>query len=167
MILPFSTQLNGKPTYFVEKIWAGIDKHNLSPLERLEHIDRLYFEVHGITPFDYETDFAPKLTTIREDKNDRWHAGMMIDFFINNRMPNMFRFAPRLPCKATQEIFMTYYQGRFEISVDERQLVLHEIDELVKNDGFANWDDFQDYFMPQMTNGVLKRKLIHWTDLRY
>ena len=23
MILPFSTQINGKPTYFIEKIWQG------------------------------------------------------------------------------------------------------------------------------------------------
>lgn len=29
MTLPFSTQINGKPNYFIEKIWLGLTKIKL------------------------------------------------------------------------------------------------------------------------------------------
>lgn len=164
MILPFSTQLNGKPTHFVSKIIKGLEPFSASESDKQiirEALDFGYFD------FDTYDNVSPKIHTIREDVTDRWQAGVMIDFFINNRRPDMFRFAPRLPCTETQEIFMTLIQGRFEVSVDDRQLCLGELEKLALNDGFESFDDFRDYFISQMTDGVFKGKLIHWTDKRY
>ena len=98
MLLPFSTNINNKPTYFVEKIWAGFALNQIDTSGvRLEHIDMAYYEVFGDSPFDYESDFKPKLHTIRRDAHNRWKQGMLIDYFINARKKNMFRFTPRIP----------------------------------------------------------------------
>ncbi|MHC6199210.1 hypothetical protein [Elizabethkingia miricola] len=78
MLLPFSTNINNKPTYFVEKIWAGFALNQIDTSGvRLEHIDRAYYEIFGDSPFDYESDFKPKLHTIRRDVHDRWKQGML------------------------------------------------------------------------------------------
>jgi len=53
MLLPFSTNINNKPTYFVEKIWAGFTLNQIDTSGvRLEHIDRSYYETFGDSPFD-------------------------------------------------------------------------------------------------------------------
>ena len=105
MILPFSTQLNGKPTYFVEKIHACLESQKLLYRgENLETFDRRYFELFTHSPFDYINYFNEKKHTIREDKKNRWKAGTKIDFFINVRQKNMFRFAPVLPVVSIQKI---------------------------------------------------------------
>jgi len=77
----FKTEINGKPTYFVEKIWAIVQfrfsettihgKRYLMPSEYFECLDR---------GFQNMLPFKPKLHTFRKDKNNRWYAGMMIDF---------------------------------------------------------------------------------------
>lgn len=86
MLLPFSININNKPTYFVEKIWAGFALNQIDTSGiKLEHIDRAYYEVFGDSPFDYESDFKPKLHTIRKDVHNRWKEGMLIEYFINAR----------------------------------------------------------------------------------
>ena len=47
MILPFSTQLNGKPTYFMEKIQAGLVQE-----QRFKELNVLDFEPENFD-FDY------------------------------------------------------------------------------------------------------------------
>ena len=166
MILPFSTQLNGKPTYFVEKIQAGLVQE-----QRFKEFNILDFEPENFD-FDYFLNCIPKIHTIREDKNDRWKAGTKIDFFINCRQPSMFRFAPVLPVVSVQEVLMTYYHSDIiQISVDGRELFSYiERTEFAINDGFDSWEDFFNYFYPKIKaspQDAYKPKLIHWTDLKY
>jgi len=168
MILPFSTQMNSKPTYFVEKIWETILQKGI----QIKMIDFIEFG-RKVLPKNYIVGtHKPKLHTIREDKADRWQPGTKIDFFINCRQKNMFRFAPVLPVVSTQEVFMTYaWNDVIEISIDGRELFGYiERLEFAKNDGFDNWEDFFNYFYPRIKADPkehFKGKIIHWTDLRY
>jgi len=168
MILGFSTQLNGKPTYFVEKIHKGF---RLMELIMKAGIDP---SIHYPPNYAYvaKDKLAHKIHTIREDKTNRWKAGMIIDFFINVRTKKMFRFAPKIPVVRVQRVFMTYaWADIIEISINGRQLhEQSEILEFVHNDGFDNWEDFFNYFYPKIMkseNEEYHAKLIHWTDLKY
>lgn len=167
MILGFSTQLNGKPTYFVEKIHSGLLQNDL-----LQGFD-LGFE-HEFN-LDKLCSSKPKLHTMREDATDRWHAGMMIDFFINCRQKNMFRFAPVLPVVSVQKVTIKYHTNTFLVHIDgklfffgNRDFTVNEFEnykgmlQLAQNDGFDTIEDFFAYFNEDFTG-----KIIHWTDLRY
>jgi len=166
MILSFSTQLNGKPTYFVERIWASF------PNEDPFNIDLFYLEAKktGKYTFEDQVDRHPKIHSIREDKNNRWKVGMMIDFFINNRTKNVFCFAPRIQVLSTQRVFMTYLPhlgNGFEMSIDGTYCCDSTIHKLALNDGFDSVQDFQNYFISQMKDGEFSGKIIHWTDFKY
>lgn len=173
MILPFSTKINGKPTYFVEMILKGLYteadiKQNLVfGLDVSKHVTSyaLFVNEDKKKLHDRVSCIKPKLHTIREDKNNRWQPGTMIDFFINARTKNMFRFAPRIPLVSLQTIeiktsfeFMTDY----EIVIDGRSLSLDEQVDLAHYDGFNTLYDFYVYF-----KDGFQGKLIHWTDKRY
>ena len=167
MILPFSTKINGKETFFVEKIQVAL---------RLPFFkDSVGFHEGFVPPnfnFYVKSKCKPKLHTLRDDINDRWHAGIMIDYFINVRQKNMFRFAPKVPVVSTQEVFMTYaFNDVIEITIGDKYLMSYtERLEFAINDGFDNWEDFFNYFYPKIKAApgeLYKPKLIHWTDLRY
>lgn len=161
MILAFSTQINSKPTYFVEKINRGL----------------LINQIHKDFEFDcdkYPIDlfnlnkYEPKIHTIREDKTDRWKAGMKIDFFINVRTKDMFRFAPVLPVVSVQNFEVEklcdtgeWYKD-FIVLVDNVYQEVDEIKQIAQNDGFDTVEDFFEYF-----NKDFKGKIIHWTDKKY
>ena len=165
MNLGFMTKwANGEPTYFVEKIWAGLRKENLST--RSEQIS--YSK--NLKKFIYLGGFEPKIHTIREDKSNRWKVGNKIHFVINNRQPNRFQFAPVIECTGVQEIeidnydeykFGVYSEIR-EVKIDGRLLSDSETYILARNDGFNSVTDFFDYF-PDGFQG----KIIHWTNKRY
>ncbi|ATC35589.1 hypothetical protein [Elizabethkingia anophelis] len=184
MLLPFSTNINNKPTYFVEKIWAGFALNQIDTSGvRLEHIDRAYYETFGDSPFDYESDFKSKLHTIRRDVHNRWKQGMLIDYFINARKKNMFRFAPRIPMISSQEIFMTRKGSDLEITIskydsyiggDDFYLYYDAKKILAQNDGFDNYFDFVQYFSEviekngdETGNYWFNGKILHWTNLKY
>jgi hypothetical protein len=163
MILPFSTQLNGKPTYFVERIHKGIrENYMLAPVDPSVHYPPNY-------NFVAKDKLPAKLHTIREDKNDRWNVGTKIDFFINARQKNMFRFAPVLPVVSVQKVFMTYaFNDVIEISVNDKYI--NDVLAFAKNDGFDKWEDFFNFFYPKIMENpeqFYKAKLIHWTDFKY
>ncbi|MDN3673096.1 hypothetical protein QWY99_08555 [Flavobacterium branchiarum] len=167
MILGFSTKINNKPTCFVERIHQAL---------RLPFFkDSVPFNSqHCNKDFDYVMFplLRPKLHTIREDKNDRWKSGMKIDFFINVRQKDMFRFAPVMKVVSVQDVYMSYRSNDvIQISVDDKELfVFSERLEFAQNDGFDTWEDFFDYFYPQIKatpDNFLKMKLIHWTDKKY
>lgn len=176
MILPFSTQLNGNPTYFIEKIWEGLlrtvfkeDKEYISNLNAHEE----QFGKHwDFLPEESERMTNPKIHTIREDKKERWKPGTKIDFFINCRQKNMFRFAPVLPVVSVQKVQIVYYHNRETLTldlpqkkgviIDDEPLMRSEIEQLALNDGFDTIEDFFAYF-----NEDFIGKIIHWTDLRY
>jgi hypothetical protein len=162
MILPFSTQLKGEPTYFVEKIHKSLkstyfnDSVGFSPAHVPKDFDFIMFPL-----------LEPKHHTIREDKNDRWTPGTKIDFFINCRQKNMFRFAPVLPVVSVQKVEIVYDKvfGKTlypEILIDNVKLHPMKLEELAQNDGFNTIKDFFAYFNEDFTG-----KLIHWTDLKY
>ena len=167
MILGFSTQINNRPTYFVEKIQTAL---------RLPYFkDSVGFHEGFVPPnfnFYVKSKCKPKLHTIREDKTDRWHAGTKIDFFINVRKKDMFRFAPVMPVVSTQKVEILY-KGLFKAVIIDNDLFYTDCDnnlgegkkrmlELAQNDGFDSMEDFFEYF-----NEDFKGKIIHWTDLKY
>ena len=188
MILPFSTQLNGKPTLFIEKIWEGFFRNDFFDGKDTEFIK--YFDLHrekfgkvwDELPADTRLE-APKIHTIRKDEKDRWKPGKMIDFFINNRSKNAFRFAPRIPVVLTQDIFMSRRGSMLEISIakprsyiggEDFMLNAGQQELLAKNDGFDNYDDFRNYFISVIEeNGKVtghhwfSGKIIHWTNFKY
>lgn len=174
MILGFSTQLKGKPTYFVEKIWEGLLRDvipvDLAYVDRLESHEKRFGKRWDYLPEEMERMTNPKIHTIREDIKDRWKAGTKIDFFINCRQKDMFRFAPVLPVVSVQKVHIKYkpesvFFARYypaDVYVDERFLAVHEIAAFAQNDGFDTVEDFFAYFNKDFTG-----KLIHWTDKRY
>lgn len=193
MILPFSTKIDGKPTYFAEKILIGLlvkklvpenDFNSLCP--RFVVIPTADKIIHRVS-FDYTIDHKPKLHTIREDKNDRWRVGTKINFYINARQKNMYRFAPVLPVVSTQKIEFIWkdntenltclgmsYDKTCTIIIDNRFFgdvlllkgtVVSGSDNLprfAQNDGFDTLQDLLDYFNTDFTG-----KIIHWTNLKY
>jgi hypothetical protein len=168
MILPFSTKLNGKPTYFVEKIHKSFRIHEVNMKAAIDP------SIHYTADYNFiaKDKLPAKLHTIREDKNDRWKPGTKIDFFINCRQKNMFRFAPVLQVVSVEEVYMSYkFNDVIEISVGEKLLFGHdERLQFAQNDGFDTWEDFFNYFyllIKAAANNFLKMKLIHWTDLKY
>lgn len=168
MILSFRTKINGKPNYFVEKIIAGLYRQGLiNGVEGKRAIKEYFRLVQEPEPKMVFYQGYPKIHTIREDKSDRWQEGKIIDFFINNRTKNAFRFAPRLPVISTQTIFMSKdYDGGMVISIDAKILDDRDKERLAINDGFENYQAFHDYFYPQL-NDNFTGKIIHWTDFRY
>lgn len=166
MTLGFSIKIKGKPTYFVEKIWRGLNlgiggyqvefekrRDWLIKLNKLKHVSK-------------NADIS-KIHTIREDKRNRWKVGNDIHFVINNRTKNRFQFAPVLKVKSIQKIFIHVDKGlssglyRF-VKIDNRQLSNQEIEDLAINDGFENIKDFFDWF-----NEDFEGKIIHWTNYTY
>lgn len=174
MILPFSTQLNGKPTYFVEKIWEGLlrtfFKDDKEYIAHLNAYEKQFGKHWDYLPEEDKRMTNPKLHTIREDATDRWKPGTKIDFFINCRQKDMFRFAPVLPVVSLQKVHIMYKPESVffartypaDVYIDERRLEVNEIPELAQNDGFSTVNDFFAYFNEDFTG-----KLIHWTILRY
>lgn len=93
MILPFSIQLNGKPTYFVEKILKSFNDRQMTEAD--EDMVKNLVNHNAIDLNHYEL-VQPKIHSIRDDVHKRWRKDVMIDFFINTRKPNMMRFAKPL-----------------------------------------------------------------------
>jgi hypothetical protein len=175
MILSFKTKIENKPTYFIEKIWQSIIENYKTANKYFP--PQLYYECldKGFLNMNF---FEPKLHTIREDKNNRWKAGNKIDFFINARQKNMFRFAPVLPVVSIQEVEMIWFDEEIRLvniyidgecyvqnygiefnSSNQRQ---ERMEQLAKNDGFDSVEDFLNYFNTDFTG-----KIIHWTDFKY
>lgn len=170
MILPFATKLhNGlvyKRTYFIEKIWKSIEQSK-PELERLRAEYAKAYEEKFDCLWDgslTKPDLMPKPHTIREDAKDRWHPGKLIHMVVFNRTKNQFQFAPVLVCTAVQKFEITAETNDVppQVYIDGRWLVIDEIEQLAKNDGFETVDEFFKYFNKDFTG-----KIIHWTDLRY
>lgn len=172
MILAFSTELNGKLTVFIEKIWEGFFRHNFfdgKDIEFNKYLDehkkkfgKLWDELPEETRLEY-----PKIHTIRKDSKNRWKPGLMIDFLINSRTKDAFRFAPRVPVVSVQTIVISNSANGFRVSIGGEYQERSKVYRLAKNDGFDYIEDFENYFISQMENGFYSGKIIHWTKYRY
>ena len=179
MILPFSQQINGKETLFPERILKGLLEYyerRESPMT-LEIVECIYDygAFDGYLTCDdclatVDQQFA-KVHSMREDKKNRWKAGILIDFFINVRQKNMYRFAPKIHVVSTQEIEIRYTKKKEpRIFIDGKMFYTsnfsrsHDIKMLhfAHADGFDSVEEFFDYFNTDFTG-----KIIHWTDKRY
>lgn len=191
MILSFKTKINDKPTYFPEKIITGLFKQKIISKDKATElfypqtlVKLIPMEYHGTIndvavsqiKFDNSINHKQKLHTIRKDDKNRWKPGIMIDFFINARQKNMFRFAPMIPVVSTQKIKIVW--SEFKINGNPAVLPAVWIDDklhydyagvmtgnmlkIANNDGFENLTDFFSYF-----NEDFEGKIIHWTNLKY
>lgn len=176
MTLSFTQTINGKPNYFIDKIWLGLYWNNKFRLDEY----RSYYWLHNDlfnkkwdSKVWAENPFNPKRHTIREDKNNRWGAGCDIHFVINNRTPNRFQFAPVIRCVSVQTITIEYFKveggdyflPRVWVSGElffNEVIGFAKMKQLAINDGFDSVEDFFAYFNKDFTG-----KIIHWTDLKY
>lgn len=180
MTLGFSQQINGKPNFFIQKIWMSL------PSERKRVYYEYFYDCHVYQigrPWDIvDHKIQPKTHTIRQDTYDRWKAGKLIHPVINNRTANRFQFAPAFPCISTQKIEIKWscyfdkesrqasvfvdrnYIGSYDEKKGQTILITRHasIETLALNDGFENVKDFFAYF-----NQDFEGKIIHWTDLKY
>lgn len=191
MTLAFSTQINGKPNYFTNKIVKGLWKSHgnefsefikLRTAEDDQKFDR-------IKPFEnlsvYESEkLYPKIHTIRKDVHNRWKPGTDIHMVINNRTENRFQFAPTIKCMNVQRIEIEWRDYGTLVGRQAFVYINYTIafgffwektgeyyrsgtsalglKNLANNDGFDSVQDFFAYFNTDFTG-----KIIHWTDLKY
>lgn len=158
MVLSFSTKIDGKPSFFVEKIIKKM-------IVERELADILLSKSSYSIDDDAILKCYPKIHTIRTDKKDRWKVGNKIHFVINNRTKNRLQFAPVIPVKFIQEIEITYWMGCGDypaVTIDGQSLKNREVEILAQNDGFDSVEDFFKYFDSDFTG-----KIIHWTDYSY
>ncbi len=174
MILSFKTKINGKPTYFIEKIWESILQKGIQ-----FKASEMKIGMEAL-PEDYKVKtHHPKLHTIRKDEKNRWKVGTMIDYFINARTKNMFRFAPRIPVKSIQLIKIIHRPQHTDLYIDDKLIESLWVDgfsfrvystefdcpifySLARNDGFDDISEFLEYF-----NDHFEGKIVHWTDFKY
>jgi len=180
MTLSFKTQINGKPTYFVEKIWKGLVDAGLALPEFFEDYGKLAFG-YGFDGNNFG-DIKAKHHTIREDPHCRWRPGRRIHPVINNRTPQRFQFAPVIKCQSVQSITILYNDGNPAVYLgdtcesgmpfyfkdfdeEDGQYICYGENQMLKlanNDGFDSIDDFFAYFHKDFSG-----KIIHWTNLKY
>lgn len=169
MTLSFSTEIEGKPTRFMEKILKGL--HWKTPISQ-EFANAIHHPKFDTSDFDV---LHPKIHTIRADKTNRWKVGNKIHMVINNRTKHRFQFAPILQVKSIQTFEVHYkhdwdkttalvlidgiIKGQVEWLDCSLQKSSPTIDEMAKNDGFDSTNDFFEWFSEDF-----KGKMIHWTD---
>lgn len=154
-------ELAGQPTNFVAKIWEDL-QHRVSEVDFEEYFP----QVHDMGLFP-AAKYQRKLHTIRAGK--RWRPGMMIDFWINTRTKDQFRFAPRVPVLSVQDITIKhgFAKSHRRVYVDTWQMPINDpnvmgVEELAINDGFPDVDSFFRWF-----DSDFEGQIIHWTDLKY
>jgi hypothetical protein len=112
-----------------------------------------------------------KVHTVRDDKGNRWKAGMLMHMYTGGRFSKEYHQFAKKECKGIQDIFTTYFNGRLQITVDDTYLFGHlERTNFAISDGFNDWDDFVKYWLPvidTMPEKTFKGKVIHWTYFRY
>lgn len=188
MTLGFSQQINGKPNYFIEKIWKGLIENKIKNKVQMgyylgQHNDK-FGKFWDISPEEILfNDLDSKLHTIRhprrtktgEKADKQWKAGDKIHPAINNRSPNYFQFAPVIECLSVQRIDIKHLSlepgGEIKPIVWIDGYLFYDpatgfdngIEKLAVNDGFDSVQDFFDYFR----DGVEDGSLIHWSPLKY
>lgn len=176
MILGFKQKFPwGEPTYFRKKILAGIDRMVVRHEDGKETISKPYWGTKYAIQF---AGLKPKLHTIREDKHNRWKAGMSIQMVYRGPHYSIAdHFNKGIPeletCRSWQKIklWVTGELGEWQNGQREQIIKVHAIvdgkridntNQLVTNDGFDNIIQFANWFKKPFEG-----KILHWTDLRY
>lgn len=176
MNLPFTRFVDGKETYFPEKIIAGLVQEKIIPISKASELirDSGYPESHPMYYIDtcreYFRTINPKFHTFRPNLKGAWKPGVMIDFMFWSGRPywsKPVRFAPRLPVVSVQNIRISYTAIPYPPAVFVgnglmRRLKPEEVEVLARNDGFDSISDFFKWF-----NKDFQGSIIHWTDLKY
>ena len=130
----------------------------------------LLFEKQFIEPLQK----GVKIHTIRLDEKNQWKGFKLIHFKAWSKKPyrsSMLDIRDKTMMESTQKVFMSICQGRVCISIDGKELFGYpERNEFAINDGFENWEAFENYFYPiidKMEDQCYSGKLMHWTDKRY
>ncbi|WP_407479930.1 hypothetical protein [Elizabethkingia anophelis] len=141
----YSKYLDGKPTFFKERIAKGC-----------------YPDLNvNYNPFH---SFRPKIHTIRRNEEYRLCIGEKLEMFYDDGCEKI----ADIDCTDVQDVFMTWINGQFEVSVDDKYMYYTEITELALNDGFESYQDFRNYFIKKMdSNGCYSGYIIHWTNFKY
>lgn len=178
--------LEGKPTYFIEKIWTSFINTESIPFN-LGHYEEYHDAHQSLFGCDFgynEMMINPKIHTMRSDIKDRWKRKVDIHFIINNRRPDRFQFAPVIPCSGIEKVRINWelknpFKPRVFVFISDilfcdisfhsdKQTVKflnygHEnIKTLSNNDGFDSIEEFFMWFNEDFTG-----KIIHWTPFRY
>lgn len=180
MTLAFSQELNGNPTYFVEKIVQGLmlNANNEDLLNTNKWAEIALADNYVLCDKWYEGKLHSKIHTIREDKSKRWKVGNKIHFVINNRTPKRYQFAPIYEVVAIQDIEIVWNNPQkmnfksssaievndnfASVLIDGRLMSFPLVSKLARNDGFESVNDFFGWF-----NQDFNGKIIHWTHYRY
>lgn len=184
---PWHTEKNPAPTYFREKILAGVGLY-VSPKDA----DLNYYSNQEASKRS-----TKKIHTMREDPHNRWKAGRNIQMvyrgagykildhfnkgipeletckgkqyvqlrwaakseYVETTLPLQKIIAPAsaMPDKKKRECF--YYP---RVWIDSAEVLESVIRELAINDGFGSVDDFFRWFNKDWSGYIL-----HWTDFRY
>src|SRR5699024_6866605 len=169
-------ELSGKPNFFPYKIHQGLISNGLISVDiMLDYQAEYQLKSRSNKTIDLPTKVpSGKITTIREDKNNRWKAGNKIHFVINNRTKDRFQFAPVLGCTSVQKIEIKYHDKitkhwqylvhgkNVSIKVNGHPLAYFDLCALCFNDGFPTVESFFNWF-----DKSFEGKIIHWTDLKY
>ncbi|MEX0274289.1 MAG: hypothetical protein AB3N16_07925 [Flavobacteriaceae bacterium] len=192
----------GGSTYFVEMVWSSIDEqlldeffwdnHHISFHNR-EEIWRLFEAVDYKIDWDaYDClvrDDEGKIHTIRfmtPERAAQWaKKDREIHFYINNRTPRAFRFAPLIKRKGFQKIEIEHSLSNppiVRVKIEGKQLWTGNpydkfmsgsfpMVDLAINDGFEAIEDFFAYFRPERIAKAQKAGkdpyIIHWTGKLY
>jgi hypothetical protein len=169
MTLSFSQTINGKPNYFIEKIWNGLLYGNHGEYHYSYNVFLEEYREKFKNDWDGHPDnnLPPKLHTIRLDPHNRWKPGNLIHPVIKpeGRFSAGFQFSPVIKCVSVQTIEILYFEphkNRGFVYVDGLLISGKYLQQLAINDGFDSIEDFFAYFNKDFTG-----KIIHWTDLKY
>ena len=158
-------ELEGKPTYFPEKVLASlVDSYPAIDWEKFANdIDKVY------QPYECTLgDYNPKHHTIRENKKDRYSNNVALQPFIWAGKPYrspQFYFSPKIECVSTQIIQIRHSGEKWRmpwVMVDGFIKTAPEIEVIARNDGFDSTKDFFKWFDADFTGDI-----IHWTNLKY
>ncbi len=122
----------------------------------------------------FKRQFAPyvrdgsKTHSIREDKNDRWRVGCLVDAFVDPRQKTMERLMASTPVVRTEAIIIERGGVSFPLKVTIEGVALShdEMNQFFWRDGFRDESQNRNPSAQALRfwNGILpfKGKIIHW-----
>lgn len=119
----------------------------------------------------FNKQFVPKIKrgikihSIREDKHNRWKAGMTMHMATGVRTKKYKQFAKK-KCISVQSISIIHFDSIVEqwseVFIASRKISNAEVILLARRDGFANKEEFFKWF-----DKNYRGRIIHWTSFKY